>query len=187
MLNYWKATWDLDPVQCPCDIDFCDYLDEKKITGSTIFHFGTGNHHIVGLRAARSGADNTVLAITASREEYDDYIRLLIDNPRLGATYKAYFGDIYQIDRRLMPPLDFATLFHTGEFRNHHNDAYGALTDLEMALVCVDSLKPGGELHFFTGSFAYDVAERVGAEIIKQRPMIKVGAYKSLMIYRKTA
>jgi hypothetical protein len=187
MLNYWKATWSLDERQCPCDIHFCDYLEEKNIRGKTIFHFGTGNHHIVGLRNARSGAGNAVFAITASREEYEDYIKLLIDNPTLGATYKAYFGDIYQLDRRLMPDLDFATLFHVGEFRTEHNDAYGALTDLEMTLVCVDRLKPGGEIHFFTGSFAYDQAEKVAAEIVRQRPMERVGPYKSLMVYRKTA
>jgi hypothetical protein len=185
MLNYWNATWSLDEKQCPCDIHFCDYLDEKKVTGATIFHFGTGNHHIVGLRGAQ--ANNAVLGITAAPQEYDDYVKLLIANPRLGHTYKAYFGDIYQLDPRLLPALDYAALFHVGEFRTDANDAYGALTDLEMTLTLVDKLKPGGEVLFYTGSYAFDVAERVAAEIIKIRPMTFGGDYKSLKIYRKTA
>lgn len=185
-LNYWKATWGLDEKQCPCDIHFCDYLAEKGVKGKTIFHFGTGSHHIVGLRNANSGANNAVLGITASIEEYQAYIQLLIDNPTLGATYKAYFGDIYQLDGRLLPELDFASLFHVGEYRTEHNDKYGALTDTEMVLVCADRLRKGGEIHFYTGSFAYDKAEIAGAELVKSRGMHRVGTYKSLMIYRKT-
>jgi hypothetical protein len=185
MLNYWNATWSLDEKQCPCDIHFCDYLDEKKVTGAAIFHFGTGNHHIVGLRCAQ--ANNAVLGITAAPQEYDDYIKLLIANPRLGHTYKAYFGDIYQLDPRLLPTFDYAALFHVGEFRSAANDSYGALTDLDMTLALVDKLKPGGEVLFYTGSFAFDVAERVASEIMKSRPLAFAGDYKSLKIYRKTA
>ena len=185
MLNYWNATWSLDEKQCPCDIHFCEYLEEKNIRGKTIFHFGTGNHHILGLRNAKSGANNAILGITASPDEYQAYIKLLIENPTLGATYKAYFGDIYQLDGRLLPPLDFASLFHVGEYRTGDNDKYGALTDTEMALVCADRLKPGGEIHFYTGSFAYDKAEAAGAELVKSRGMEQVGKYKTLMIYRR--
>lgn len=184
-LNYWKATWSLDEKQCPCDIHFCQYLDEKAARNKAIFHFGTGSHHYVGLHCARSGANNAVLAITASIEEYQEYIKLLIENPALGATYKAYFGDIYQLDRRLLPDLDYATVFHLGEYRTEANDSYGALTDLGMTQVLADRLKPGGELLFYVGSFAYDKAEAVGAELVKSGQFERVGPYKTLMIYRK--
>ena len=79
-----------------------------------------------------------MLGITASPQEYDDYVELLIKNPRLGHTYKAYFGDIYQLDARLLPQFDYVSLFHVGEFRTPENDAYGALTDLEMTLILAD-------------------------------------------------
>lgn len=114
-LNYWNETWSLDEAQCPCDLHFVQYLEEKGAKDKTIFHFGTGNHHIVGLKAAAGG--NAVLGITASPQEYDDYVELLIQNPRLGHTYKAYFGDIYQLDPRLLPEFDYVALFHVGEFR----------------------------------------------------------------------
>ena len=184
-LNYWNATWSLDEKQCPCDIHFLDYLEERKIRDADIFHMGTGNHHIVGLRTASNGSNNQVLGITASPQEYDDYVKLLIANPRLGFTYKAYFGDIYQIDRRLLPALDFATLFHLGEYRTGDSDKYGALTDVEMTLVLADKLVPGGEIHFYSGSFAFDKAEAAGKELVKQRSFTDAGSYKTLRIFRK--
>ena len=78
-------------------------------------------------------------------------------------------------------------LFHVGEFRTPENDAYGALTDLEMTLMLADRTKPGGEILFFTGSFAYDKAEAVGRELVKQRSFEPAGVYKSLQIFRKQA
>jgi hypothetical protein len=184
-LNYWDSTWSLDEAQCPCDVHFVEYLEEKQARGAAIFHFGTGNHHIVGLRAAAAG--NAVLGITASPQEYDDYVELLIKNPRLGHTYKAYFGDIYQLDARLLPRFDYVTLFHVGEFRTPENDSYGALTDLDMTLLLASKVKPGGEILFYTGSFAYDKAEAVAQELVKARPFAAAPDYKSLKVFRKQA
>ena len=186
-LNYWNATWSLDEAQCPCDVHFLQYLKERQARGAAIFHFGTGNHHIVGLKAAEDGANNAVLGITASPQEYDDYVELLIQHPRLGHTYKAYFGDIYQLDPRLLPVFDFVTLFHVGEFRGEENDSYGALTDLEMTLLLADKVRPGGEILFYTGSYAYDKAAVVAAELVRQRPFTHVADYKTLKVYRKQA
>jgi hypothetical protein len=186
-LNYWNQTWSLDEVQCPCDLHFIEYLRERQASGAAIFHFGTGNHHVVGLEMAKGDGACAVLGITASPQEYDDYVDLLIKNPRLGHTYKAYFGDIYQLDSRLLPEFDYVSLFHVGEFRTPDNDAYGALTDLEMTLMLADKTKPGGEILFYTGSFAYDKAEAVGAELVKQRAFERAGAYKTLQIFRKPA
>ena len=184
-LNHWNSAWTLDPEQCPCDIHFVEYLAEHGIKGRDIFHMGTGAHHLVGLETARSGAGNQVLAITASREEYSVYIDMLINNPRLGFTYKVYFGDIYQIDARLLPRLDYATLFHCGEYRTKENESYGAITDEAVALVLADQLRPGGEIHFFIGSFAYDVAKRTGGTLVAKRGFADLGTRKSLHIFKK--
>jgi len=54
-LNYWDATWSLDEAQCPCDLHFVEYLAQKGASNAVIFHFGTGNHHIVGLKMAENG------------------------------------------------------------------------------------------------------------------------------------
>ena len=186
-LNYWKGAWCLDAAQCPCDLHFLEYLEEKQATGAVIFHFGTGSHHIVGLRMHAAGRNCAVLGITASPKEYEAYIALLIADPRLGQTYKAYFGDIYQIDRRLLPELDYAALFHVGEFRTQENDSYGALTDLEMTLTLADRIRPGGELLFYKGSFAYDKAQAVAEQLVKVRPFVTRGDYRSLAICSKRA
>lgn len=184
-LNYWNATWSLDEKQCPCDIHFVDYMEERNIRGKTIFHFGTGNHHIIGLKNAHQGRDNAILGITASPDEYDAYIKLLIANARLGFTYKVYFGDIYQTDPRLLPDLDYALLFHIGEFWSDANKAYGALTDLGMAAILADRLRPGGELITFSGSFAWDKADAVAGELVTMKKLEYAGTYKSLKVYRK--
>jgi hypothetical protein len=184
-LNFWNSAWSLDEVQCPCDIHFVDYLEKSGAAGKSIFHFGTGNHHIVGLQMAQNGSDNAVLGITASPQEYDTYIELLIKYPRLGRTYKAYFGDIYQIDGRLLPTFDYVTLFHLGEYRTPENDAYGALSDAAMTLVLADKVKPGGEVLFYTRSFAFDKAEAAAKELIAKHRFDDAGVYKTLQILKK--
>ena len=184
-LNYWKEAWGLDAAQCPCDLHFLEYLEEAQATDAVIFHFGTGSHHIVGLSVHAAGRNCAVLGITASPKEYDAYIALLIANPSLGQTYKAYFGDIYQIDPRLLPEFDYVALFHVGEFRTPDNDSYGALTDLEMTLTLADRLRPGGEMLFYKGSFAYDKAQAVAEQLVKVRPFVTSGDYRSLAIFSK--
>jgi hypothetical protein len=139
------------------------------------------------LKLAENGSNCAVLGITASPQEYDDYVDLLIRNPRLGHTYKAYFGDIYQLDARLLPAFDYVSLFHVGEFRTAENDSYGALTDLEMTLMLADKVKPGGEILFYAGSFAFDKAEAVAKALVAQRLFEAAGEYKSLRIFRKRA
>jgi hypothetical protein len=184
-MNIWDVNWFLDEKQCPCDVHFLEYLEREKATGATIFHFGTGGHHVVGIRTAENGSDNAVIGITASPQEYNDYVKLVIEQPEVGRTYKAFFGDIYQLDARLLPAFDFVTLFHTGEFRTAKNDEYGALTDLEVAELLLDKLRPGGRLLFFSGSFAYDKAEAVAADLAGRGLIEAAPDYKTLRIYRK--
>lgn len=186
-LNIWDVNWFLDETQCPCDVHFLEYLEQEKTTGATIFHFGTGGHHVVGIRTAENGSDNAVLGITASPQEYNDYVKLVIARPEVGRIYKAVFGDIYQLDARLLPEFDFVTLFHTGEFRTEKNDEYGALTDLEVAELLLGKLRAGGRMLFFSGSFAYDKAEAVAAELVGRKLIQAAPDYKTLKIYRKVA
>lgn len=185
MLHFWDQSWDLRIAECPCDMHFLEWLEEKNVRDSAIFHFGTGSHHIVGLKTAEDGSNNAILGITASPGEYDAYVKMLIEKPKLGFTYKAYFGDIYQLDRRLLPTFDIVTLFHVGEFRTEKNDTYGALTDLEMTRVLCDRTRTGGLVLFYSGSYAFDVAERVTAQLVKDKVLADAGTYKTLRIFKK--
>ncbi len=185
MLNYYKDTWVLDVPVCPCDAHFLDFLNDRRIKNASIFHFGTGAHHIVGLGTAEGSGKNSVLGITASTGEYDSYIKLAIEKPMVAKRYKVLFGDIYQLDPRLLPQFDVVTLFHLCEFRTDENDAYDALTDLEMAKLLTDKIKPGGWLLFYTGSMAFDKAGPVIAKLAKQRPLDRHPDFKTLQVYRK--
>src|SRR5207247_2722015 len=102
-MNYWTDKWDLHVNVCPCDVHFNDWVEAKGLAGKTIYHFGTGTHHVVGLRQAELG--NSVFAITASKEEYETYVALVTENARVAKAYLAYFGDIYLTNARLLPDL----------------------------------------------------------------------------------
>ncbi len=184
-LNYYEIGWYLDEAQCPCDVHFVKYLSNEGIRGKTIFHFGTGEHHLVGLSCHEAGAGNTVLGITASPREHDFYEQLIIERPDVGRTYKVLFGDIYQLDARLLPDLDIASLFHVGEFRTEKNDAYGALTDDEMVRLVVSRLRPGGRVLLYTGSYAYDVAHRISGALVAEGTIELAGLFDSLQVFQK--
>ncbi len=189
-LHYWDAYWDLREKECPCDVHFIEWLDKNGITDSTVYHFGTGGHHHVGIECAKPERRNSVLGITAAPQEYEKYVELAIARPDVLRTYNAIFGDIYLINERLLPTFDVVTLFHLCEFRGEKNDAYGALTDLEVTNLLTDKTRPGGHILFFTTSFAFDwdgpmSAKRVIAQWEKERDVERVGEFKSLLVYRK--
>ncbi|MDB5507945.1 MAG: hypothetical protein JWL93_414 [Hyphomicrobiales bacterium] len=186
-LHFWDAIWDLRVKECPCDVHFCDWLEKNDVKNASIFHFGTGSHHIVGIRTAENGSNNCVLAITASPGEYDAFVKLAIDRPEVEKTYKSFFGDIYQLEPRLLPEFDVVTLFHLCEFRNERNDEYGALTDLQVLEMLTDKTRPGGYVIFYTKSFAFDTAEKVIAQWEESRKVEKIGLAETLLVYRKTA
>ncbi len=184
-LHYWDAFWDLRIDECPCDIHFCDWLEKNDLKQKSIFHFGTGGHHIVGIRTAENGSGNCVMGITAAPQEYETFIKLAIERPDVEKTYKTFFGDIYQLDARMLPEFDIVTLFHLCEFRTEKNDEYGALTDREVTDMLTKKTRSGGYILFYTKSYAFDTAEKVIAKWEKEMPVEKVGMYETLLVYRK--
>lgn len=188
-LNIWDDHWDFRPEDCPCDVDFVAWLDETGITDAAIYHFGTGGHHHVGMECASPERRNSVLAITAAPREYEAFVRLAVQRPEVLRYYNAVFGDIYLLNRRLLPAFDVVTLFHLCEFRGEANDAYGALTDLDVMNLLTDHLRPGGHLLVFPGSFAWTRADRSAKDVVAEweatRDVEQVGPWRSLLVYRK--
>ena len=185
-MKHYAADWTWQPEVCPADLHFTEYLEDRGIRGKTIFHFGTGSHHHVGLRCFENGSGNVVLGITASITEAEAYTRLAIDNPRLSRAYKAFFGDIYLLEPRLLPALDIVTLFHLCEFRTEEMGVqYGAMTDPELLDLLVDQTRPGGLVLFYTRSAAFDLAEPAIAAWSARRPVERAEDYKTLRVYRK--
>src|ERR1041385_1703459 len=186
-MNFWDAKRDLDEAQCPCDIHFNQWIEANKIAGKTIYHFGTGTHHIVGLTQAANGSGNAVFAITASIVEYEAYIKLVNERPQLSKNYLAYFGDIYLTNARLLPQIDIATMFHAGEYigDNTTSPAYGGSDDLGVTRVLLDRMRPGGSALFYAGSFAFDKAEAIVETLESEGKLQRVGTFKSLLVCRK--
>lgn len=189
LLNIWDDHWDFRPEDCPCDVDFLAWLDEETIRDAAIFHFGSGGHHHVGLECARAERRNHVLAITAAPQEHDSFVQLARQRPELLRSYNLLFGDIYLLNERLLPAFDVVTLFHLCEFRGEANDAYGAMTDLEVTRLLTRRLRPGGHILFFPGSFAW-VREWGGATSVvaaweREGGVERVGRFRSLLVYRK--
>jgi hypothetical protein len=189
-LAFWDDSWDLREKDCPCDVHFIEWLDENRITDATIYHFGTGGHHHVGVECAAPHRRNNVLGITAAPQEYQKYVELAIARPEVLRHYNAIFGDIYLLNGKLLPTFDVVTLFHLCEFRGEKTESYGGLTDLQVTNLLTDKTRPGGHILFFTTSFAFDwegpmSAKRVIAQWEKARPVECMGTYKSLLVYRK--
>ena len=51
-LNYWTDKWDLHEDICPCDVHFNDWVAKEKLKNKNIYHFGSGTHHVVGIKQA---------------------------------------------------------------------------------------------------------------------------------------
>jgi hypothetical protein len=187
-MNLWDAKWDLDEAQCPCDIHFNQWIEANKIANKTIYHFGTGTHHIVGIRQAQNGLNNAVIGITASVVEYEAYIKLVNERPQLMKSYLAYFGDIYLTNARLLPDIDIATMFHAGEYigANTTSPEYGGVDDLGVTRIFIGRMRPGGHLLYYTGSFAFDKADALVSVLEREGRLERAGTFKSLLVCRTT-
>lgn len=182
-LELWQDPWPLDVKQCPCDVHFTQYMTGKRLNGQRIFHFGTGDHHHVGLQAPAGG--HSVLGITATEPEYLSYIRLIVENPGLGKRYKVLFSDIYQLNFSLLPEFDIVTLFHVGEFWSGNNAPYAAVDDRGLIEGMAAKLAPGGLMLFYTGSFAYEVPERLIPVLMPSLGFVEEPRHESLRIFCK--
>jgi hypothetical protein len=188
-LNIWDTAWELDEATCPCDVHLIEWLDSEKIRDATLFHFGTGAHHHVGIENARPERRNSVLGITAAPQEYETYVNLVAKRPDVLRFYNVVFGDIYLLNEKLLPMFDVVTLFHLCEFRSEKNDAYDALTDLQVATLLVDKTRAHGHILFYVNSFAFNRQHRSTKDVLalweRECEVERVGSFKTLLVYRK--
>ena len=186
-MNYWNDKWDMQFEVCPCDVHFNDWIAHKKLKNKLIYHFGTGTHHVIGIKQAQNRSGNVVFAITASKGEYESYIELVAKNAQVSKSYLAYFGDIYLTNPRLLPEFDVVTMFHLCEFYapNTTSKSYGGLTDAKLLDLFTKKTKPGGYILFYTRSKDFNLAEPIVAKWAKTRPVRRVGEFKTLLVYQK--
>ena len=183
-MNYWNEAWDLNYEVCPCDVDFCNFLSEHQLKDKTIFHFGSGTHHIVGKRNISDNLNNSILCITASPEEYKTYIDLAIDTPAIVSKYKLLFGDIYQLDHCTLPKFDIVTLFHLNEFWSEQNASYGAMDDMSVIYLFDRLLNENGIILFYTRSNGYNQTQHLIDRYISEKAVTSDN-YKTLRVIAK--
>lgn len=188
-MNYWGEQWGLHPDICPCDVHLNEWIEANGIANKTIYHFGTGTHHIVGRRQAELGTGNVVFAITASKEEYETYLSLVMDNAPVAKTYLAYFGDIYLTNARLLPDFDVVNLPHLCEFfsPNTASAEYGGVDDRGLLDLFTAKTRAGGHILFYTGSNGFEKVQPIIAAWERAQPVERREDFKTLLVYRKTA
>ncbi len=181
-LYVYRRSWPLTDW-CP-DVQFCDFIHDNDIRDQVIFHFGTGEHHIVGRRNINLQPPNHVLAVTASKGEYSAYIKHIIDNPRTGNYYKVLFLDIYTLSERILPRFDVVTLFHLCEFYEKQSYRYAPLDDRGLIDLFISRLQPNGQILFYRDSIAAEEMLSIVNAYVDAGKLVFAQAYKELLVYR---
>lgn len=183
-LSYWKHSWPLRPGDCSCDVDFCAYVRESQLHDKVIFHFGTGEHHILGRENVALQKPNYIFAVTASQPEYTAYIDFIIEDPHAANYYKVMFVDIYTLSNRVLPRFDVVTLFHLCEFYREQHSAYATLDDVSLLQLFITNLAPAGRLLFYRGSLAADKMQVIVDRFVDAGKLLFERDYRTLLIYR---
>jgi hypothetical protein len=172
-------SWPLWARMCPCDLHFCDFLQERKVRSQSIFHLGTGGHHLVGLRNRADDMDNVVLGVTLSPDEIKRYLKLVVRDPILGQNYKVLFADVHDLQAASLPDFDLVTLFHLCESGSRSGHL---LSDEGVLRLFASKLKPGGLLALYRESIGYPRLRPIVTAAIAAGTLKHLEDYKSLQI-----
>jgi hypothetical protein len=183
-LRFVHYSWPLRAEVCPCDPDFCDYLRERQIRRQSVFHFGSGGHHLVGERNLADALENEILAITLAPAELRGYVNRVVRDPALAKHYKVLFADIYSLSAATLPVFDAATLFHLGEFEDAGSGSR-RLDDAGVLQMFIAHLAHDGLLFLYPGSFAYAKVAPLIEQAVAQRQIEFVEHFRSLAVYRR--
>ena len=186
MLLNWDDAWGLDKDRCPCDFHFLEWIEQQNVRNKTLFHMGTGAHHLVGKTLSTNDSNNLVIGLTACPTEYDHYMQMAIDDPRISGLYKPVFTDIYQLDTRQLPNIDIATLFHLCEFTNEIRTVGPGIGDRAVIQLMIEKMPNGGHLLFYTSSFGFERLEPIIDDIESQGLIVRQEDYESLRVYARS-
>lgn len=178
---------DREPYQltddCPCDQDFVDWLrqDERlAMTAGTasIFHFGTGWHHLVGRQAAHTG--HHTLGLTVCEQEHRNYVDLVRRDNHLALFYKVLYADVYTLETRCLPMFDVVTLFHLCEYHGKSKQ-FARHDDAGLLRMMTDKLNLGGRMLFFRYSQGWEQAW----PLVQGCGLRRLKDFRSLLVYGK--
>ena len=181
-----KSAWELNPESCPCDLQFANYLKQAGISGKSIFHFGTGAHHILALKNQAIEPPNEIIGITAAAPEHQAYIDLVLENPAFAKYYKVWFADIYTLTANSLPNFDVVSLFHLCEFYLAENAPLIQQTDASLVQLFLDKLNPEGRILFYERSQAWKTAAPLIESFVQAGKIRQIDQYESLRVYGLT-
>jgi hypothetical protein len=180
-----RSAWTLQPESCPCDVQFVAYLKRFNLQEKSIFHFGTGAHHLVGLENQSFNRPNEILGITASAPELQTYVQLVLKDTKLSKYYKVLFADIYALTANSLPMFDLVTLFHLCEFYIPENAEWLHQTDETLLQLFLDRLNPEGKILFYPGSQRWNLAQPIVQAFEAAGKIRQVEQYEGLLVYAK--
>jgi len=175
--------WVLDTDNCPCDVELVEALDLMVIRGKTLFHFGTGLHHVVGRSLCNPSSRNMVLAVTATPKEYVAYMDLVSADAETAKLYKVIFCDIYTLSSNILPRFDLVTLFHLGE--EYEEPAYACLDDASLLALMIGQTVPNGRLAFYSGSTGFKETWPLIEQAESRGTIRRAEEYKHLIFYTR--
>ena len=187
-MNYWTDKWDLHEDVCPCDVHFNEWVADQGLKNKTIFHFGTGTHHVVGIEQARNGSNNAVIAITASIEEYEAYIKLVSTNSavaqKLPRVFRRHLSDQSAPAAGFRHRHDGAPvrvlLPEHGEPRIWRHDRSAGARPVHRQ----DAVRRPSDCSTRT-RWARSEPRKSFPQWEKEKPVERVGDFKTLIVYRK--
>jgi SAM-dependent methyltransferase len=180
-----RSAWALDLSDCPCDVQLVEYLQRFNVSDRSIFHFGTGSHHLVGRENQQLSQPNQILAITASHPEHEAYVKLVLQEREIERNYKVLFSDIYTLDARNLPNFDVVTLFHLCEFYLPDQAVFLRHDDRSLLAMFVEKLNSGGIVILYDRSNDWPKAQLLIQALIASQVIEPVDTYKNLRIYRR--
>ena len=179
-----KSVWKLNFTKCPCDEHFVSYLMDHKIENKNIFHFGTGEHHYVGLQNFNLNLKNYIIGITPAFKEFQSYFKLSLELPLLASTYKVICADIYTLNKNDISFFDIATFFHLCEFSIKENIPSHLLDDESLVELFLNRLNTNGLLAFYTQSAGWPSAQLIIDKLLTSQKIAYVEEFKTLKIYK---
>jgi tetratricopeptide (TPR) repeat protein len=199
-MAYYGKTYD-NAGDCPADREVATYLDlfEPQDGGLTVFHFGTGAHHHIGVTNHQREHPNRIIGITASPGEYGKYMQLCIREGSLGSDYLVYFGDIYNLRPEFLPTLDVASMPHIGEYYDASqvkepgvhgvgstDRSYAPLNDRSLVEMMVDKLVVGGRLLIYVRSHGAEATRVILDELVSGQRLSYRMTHESIDVFTKT-
>jgi hypothetical protein len=174
-------SWPLWARMCPCDLHFCDFLHEREVRSKSIFHLGTGGHHLLGLRNHIDDLGNVILGVTVSPDEMKRYVKLVVRDPVLGRNYKVLFADVHDLQGASLPEFDLVTLFHLCEVGSTTGSPH-LLSDEGVLGLLASKLRPGGMLALYRNSIGYPRLQPIIAAAVAAGTLMHLEDYKSLQM-----